>query len=111
MSKAPTDTIIDAIIDDFCDRSGLRSAWSGLDDDVQGEIRTKWASIIRGVTGGATVKVEPAWHPSTIAGFAATLYPAMPLHNREEARPYTDAERAARAVAIARLIGEEARRG
>lgn len=44
MTKA--ENIVDAIIEDFTDRRGLRQEWEQIDADVQAEIRQTWIDIV-----------------------------------------------------------------
>lgn len=37
---------VDKIFEDLTDRSGLQNAWEEIDQDIQAEIKHKWASII-----------------------------------------------------------------
>lgn len=46
MTPAQANRIVELILEDLCDRSGLGDEWSNIDDSVQAEIRTEWASII-----------------------------------------------------------------
>lgn len=36
----------DAIIEDICDRRGLRQEWEDIDEEVQAEIRALWEQIV-----------------------------------------------------------------
>jgi len=38
--------IVDDIIDDLCDRRGLRQEWDETDEDIQKEIKDTWKNII-----------------------------------------------------------------
>ena len=39
--------IIQALIDDITDRSGLGDEWGELDDDIKEEIKQAWTTIIQ----------------------------------------------------------------
>lgn len=38
--------IVDAIIHDLSDRSGLAGAWCSIDGDIQDEIRDQWTHLV-----------------------------------------------------------------
>jgi hypothetical protein len=38
--------VVDKIVDDITDRSGLGNAWEGIDADVREEIRKTWTDIV-----------------------------------------------------------------
>jgi hypothetical protein len=38
--------IVNKIVRDICDRSGLQNEWEALDEDIQKEIKDTWAKII-----------------------------------------------------------------
>jgi hypothetical protein len=42
--------IVEAIIDDLTDRSGLKQEWWGIDREIQEEIKQKWIEIV--MSGG-----------------------------------------------------------
>ena len=41
-----SEKIVDNIILDLTDRSGLQNVWEGIDDSVQKEIRMSWEKIV-----------------------------------------------------------------
>ena len=41
--------IVAAIEHDLSGRRGLRAEWAGIDEDIQYEIRRRWAEIVRGI--------------------------------------------------------------
>jgi hypothetical protein len=38
--------IVQSIVDDFTDRSGLSDAWDSIDEDIQAEITDTWENIV-----------------------------------------------------------------
>jgi hypothetical protein len=44
---ARAEQIVDAIIADVCDRSGLQNEWEAIDSGIQAEIRAAWMLIVR----------------------------------------------------------------
>lgn len=46
---AQAEEIVDAIISDLTGRRGLRQEWDQIDEDIQGEIRSKWMILARRV--------------------------------------------------------------
>ena len=46
MGKIQAEKIVDAIIEDFTDRRGLRQEWEQIDDETQKEIRDAWIEIV-----------------------------------------------------------------
>jgi hypothetical protein len=48
MNKVSTaKRIVEAIIEDFTDRRGLRQEWEQIDDDIRREIVRTWKAIVR----------------------------------------------------------------
>ena len=48
-SGEQAETIVDLILRDLKDRSGLDGAWDQIDDGIQAEIRDQWMLIARRV--------------------------------------------------------------
>lgn len=46
MNKAIAIMIVDGIIADLSDRSGLSDEWDTIDEDIQSEIREEWIEIV-----------------------------------------------------------------
>jgi len=46
--------IVEAILDDLQDRSGLQNAWDDCDADIQDEIREKWRELVLQAMGVET---------------------------------------------------------
>jgi len=44
--KGMANKVVDAILFDLTDRRGIKNAWHDIDDDIQEEIKAKWAAII-----------------------------------------------------------------
>jgi hypothetical protein len=38
--------VVDLIIQDICNRSGLENAWEDIDDQIQSEIRQEWQALV-----------------------------------------------------------------
>jgi len=46
ISEEQAETIVDMIIDDLCDRRGLRQEWEQIDSSIQAEIRQQWKNLV-----------------------------------------------------------------
>ncbi|MBI2633454.1 MAG: hypothetical protein HYW78_03670 [Parcubacteria group bacterium] len=44
--KKISEKIVNEIMKDLCDRSGLQNEWENIDSDVQGEIKKEWRKIV-----------------------------------------------------------------
>lgn len=53
--------IVDAIIADIEDRSGLGNEWEALDEDIRGEIRAHWIAIASTPLGAAVPGLHEAY--------------------------------------------------
>ena len=42
-----TRAVVDKIVEDICDRSGIGDAWESIDDSIREEIMSKWEKIIK----------------------------------------------------------------
>ena len=47
MNKQRADEIVNEILNDLTDRSGLGNEWDNIDSDIQKEIKEAWAEIIQ----------------------------------------------------------------
>ncbi len=48
MDKEKAVLIVDKIIEDISDRSGLQNIWEGIDEKIRAEIRQTWINIVLG---------------------------------------------------------------
>lgn len=46
MTTEQAERIVDAILRDLQDRSGIKHAWDEIDADIQDEIRATWLQIV-----------------------------------------------------------------
>lgn len=47
ISEEKLNQIVDEIVDDISDRSGIGDEWGMIDNDIQDEIKETWKNIIR----------------------------------------------------------------
>lgn len=45
--ELPEQIIVNALIEDLCNRAGLQNIWDGMDRSVRDEIKDAWVEIVK----------------------------------------------------------------